>query len=72
MNYDPSSGRSLHARTTLTPENAVRVIEWARLANLSVSGVMAALVENTPTDPETGLPACLALAEPDLFHQEAS
>lgn len=68
--YDPSSGRSYRPGVTFPPENAVKLIELGKRANLSLSGVLNKLLEHVEIDPETGLPPFMKQSEPDLFYQE--
>lgn len=70
--YDPASGKRYRTGVTLDPSDAVRIIQVAERANMSVSGLIANLVSHIELDPETGLPPWIDRVEEDLFHQEAS
>lgn len=72
--FDPASGKRWRTGVTLEPSDAVRIIQIAQRANMSVSGLIASIVSHVELDPETGLPPWLDASqlEEDLFHQEAS
>ncbi|MGK4586056.1 hypothetical protein [Kitasatospora sp. HPMI-4] len=67
--YDPSSGKPWRSGFALRPHAAVKAIKAARLAGLSVSGLLVELIERMPVDAE-GRPTWAPPAKPVTTQQE--
>ncbi len=70
--YQVGCGQRWRVGATLPPENADKLIAMTDRTNLSISGVINALIAHVELNPETGLPKFLEQAEPDLFTSEAA
>lgn len=54
--YDPTSGRNYRTAATLEPDDAVRLIDMAQRAGMSVSGMVNILIKSALINPVTDLP----------------
>jgi len=56
LTYDPESGRKFRLSVSFEPDDAMLLIETAKRANLSLSGMVNAVIKNMELAPDTGLP----------------
>lgn len=54
--YDPTSGRNYRTAATIAPDEAVRLIDMAERAGMSVSGMVNVLIKSALINPATDLP----------------
>lgn len=71
--FDPTRGKNYRTGLTLTPDDAVRIIDMAERAGVSVSGMINLLIKTSLINPETDLPFGVApVTEPQGLFEEAS
>lgn len=54
--FDPTQGRNYRTGVTMTPDEAVRLIDMAERAGMSLSGMINILIKDALINPATDLP----------------